>query len=625
MVRRVWPVLVCCVLGSGCARPATLAAPEPPGVQPRVIVLPPPLPDTSGWGVPVLTLAQSPDGAIWAGTHGHGLLRYSREEGEWQRVPLGIAADAAITSLAFADGALWYGSAGHGFGRIPLDGLGSGVSARVWPLPAGWSWVPLNGVAAHGSLVAVATAAGTRVSEDGGDTWRCVVGAIEPDPVECGAVVRLPASRHALTLHVDAAARIWVGHTSGISVSADGGRTWGGTDALSGLPLVRVRGIVVSGERVWAATESQLYEGDARTLRFRPAGMRLLGYSETERLPGSTRALIPGHGGRWPAIATSQGLLAPAPEGTGAYRHYRSTSPGGGDVYAALWWGEPYSPFAGTGTGLDSYLAAFPLRQPLNDPWCREADARPSDDAGARCTRTSLPRVLPTVARHPLLQRPIGGEGGNPFANPLRPPALAGGALSFHTGVGTPVRAVAAGTIEASAPLLLRLDAPWREHTVLVRYDGIAPVAEPGARVRAGAVIGTVAADAREPPALRLHLLLVPPDPAADSLRLNPALWLQPPDGTGTLAARVADEHGRLLAGARLHRLYLAQPAETPYAFAVSYEAGIDPHPAWGENLVVSGVVPGEYFVAVEHDAHIIWRRVRIEAGRITVVEFAPD
>ena len=46
----------------------------------------PPLPDSTGWGVHVLTLARDPSGGIWAGTYGQGIYVLPAGGVAWQFV-----------------------------------------------------------------------------------------------------------------------------------------------------------------------------------------------------------------------------------------------------------------------------------------------------------------------------------------------------------------------------------------------------------------------------------------------------------------------------------------------------------------------------------------------------------
>ena len=46
----------------------------------------PPLPDSSGWGVHVLTVARDPGGALWVGTYGQGIYRLPAGGTAWESI-----------------------------------------------------------------------------------------------------------------------------------------------------------------------------------------------------------------------------------------------------------------------------------------------------------------------------------------------------------------------------------------------------------------------------------------------------------------------------------------------------------------------------------------------------------
>ncbi|TFG44618.1 MAG: hypothetical protein E4H41_07295, partial [Gemmatimonadales bacterium] len=46
----------------------------------------PPLPDTTGWGVHVLTLVRDPAGGIWAGTYGRGIYVLPAGGVAWEQI-----------------------------------------------------------------------------------------------------------------------------------------------------------------------------------------------------------------------------------------------------------------------------------------------------------------------------------------------------------------------------------------------------------------------------------------------------------------------------------------------------------------------------------------------------------
>src|SRR5215216_6415931 len=55
-----------------------------------------PLPDSSGWGVHVLTVARDPGGALWVGTYGRGIFRLPAGGTAWES----IRRDSSGTSIS---------------------------------------------------------------------------------------------------------------------------------------------------------------------------------------------------------------------------------------------------------------------------------------------------------------------------------------------------------------------------------------------------------------------------------------------------------------------------------------------------------------------------------------------
>ena len=136
-----------------------------------------PLPDSTGWGVHVLTIARDPRGGLWLGTYGQGILRLRAGTSAWER----IRSDTTATSLSWRFP--YTPSASGSRGRS-----GTGQSANGWGVStddgATWtSWTP--------------EAAGSRVAS----TWR-------PTASPPGETT------------------VWIGTADGIQVTSDGGHHW---------------------------------------------------------------------------------------------------------------------------------------------------------------------------------------------------------------------------------------------------------------------------------------------------------------------------------------------------------------------------------------------------------------
>jgi hypothetical protein len=73
-----------------------------------------------------------------------------------------------------------------------------------------------------------------------------------------------------------------------------------------------------------------------------------------------------------------------------------------------------------------------------------------------------------------------------------------------------------------------------------------------------------------------------------------------------------------------VYGLVLAYPEETPFLYAETYGDRAHADGAYNENFAVGGVQPGDYLLGVEIEGTKVWRRVRVQAGRVTFVEFSP-
>ena len=132
----------------------------------------PPLPDSSGWGVHVLTARQDRAGGVWVGTYGDGIFHLAPGAHAWTH----IAADTTKTSIswnfvhAFAfgpKGEVWYGTVGNGWG-LSAD---TGRTWRNWTyaeLGPEWQYVTPDGIVTSGDTTVVATADGLQVTVDDG-------------------------------------------------------------------------------------------------------------------------------------------------------------------------------------------------------------------------------------------------------------------------------------------------------------------------------------------------------------------------------------------------------------------------------------------------------------------------
>ena len=644
---------------------ACSSAPPPEPLRQRVRTLPPALPDTTGWGVHILALAQDTVGRLWAGTYGNGIYvleppprNAAREDsaaerrpergaidpaalvrgGRWRRIAAGdsgsIAWDVVNAIAITRAGDIWYGSVGNGFGRS-RDG---GARWRNWSgdvLGARWQYVAPNGIRTLGDTVYIATADGLRISRDGGERWTCVVATgrgTRADPSCAEQLAALP-NEYLLSIDVDTLGRVWAGGLAGLSMSPDGGRTWRALGPTQGLPTERVRAVVMNTDStVWAATESRIYVDSLRKkdeFSFKEANIRSPGFA---RLPGAVRAMVASPGRLPPTLALSHGMAAGDTE-TGNYRLYYLAAAENyrpaGDLWSVAWWGPPLWPIGAASTGLNLTLVG---------------DFRPEDaTTAARAIETAEPA-------HAWFERPIADSAANPYVDATyRYGSTLGGRLQQHQGIefnnpeGTPVRAIGEGVIvyagqaeAGSNTVAIRHDRTFQDQHVFSTYYHNSTIdVRVGDRVRMGQVIARVGNTGR---ATNNHLHLeVHVAPTTDSATIvnpaerfpphtvNPQLWLRPLPGTGIVAGRVLDESGQPVAGARIHGLVLPYPVETPFSYAETYGDRAHGDPAYNENFAVGDVPAGSYLVGVIIGEERVWRRVRVEAGRVTIVEFRPS
>lgn len=588
----------------------------------------PPLPGAPGLAGPhVLALSHAPDGAVWAGTYGNGIYVLRAGSDAWEHI---AAREGDSTSISWnfvnafahaADGSVWYGTVGNGFGRS-TDG---GRSWRNWgfsDLGPEWQYVAPDGMRARGDTVYVATADGLRLSWDGGGTWRCVQGGTarsggaEGYDDRCAERITALPTEYLLALEVDRSGAIWVGHLEGVSVSRDGGRSWESAAAVAGVERPRIRAILADGDTVWAASEDALYRGPASRLAF----------DRVASVPGGVRALVRSAPGEPPLAATSRGVGRLGPAGFELLEPQTGYAPAT-DAWAGL--ALPHGGvLVGTATGVRE------AGTPAAGPWDQ--------------VRAAPPAVAQSPA-HVWFRRPV-AEAWNPYIDATyRYGSTMGGNFQQHQGVefnnpaGTPVRAagdgvvVFAGKAEAGANTVAILhDRRWEGQYVFTTYFHNTSLAvEQGQRVRAGDVIAHVGNTGRATnDHLHLEVHVAPTDDATRIVdpevrfpphTVNAQLWLEPLPGTGIVAGRVVDAAGRPVPGARVYGLVLPFPEETPFSFAETYRDRAHPDPAYGEHFAVGDVPAGDYLLGVEIEGTRVWRRVRVEPGKVSFVEFEPD
>ncbi|MBA3554736.1 MAG: M23 family metallopeptidase [Gemmatimonadales bacterium] len=157
-----------CLAVTACMCPAMLGGQAPP----------PPLPDSSGWGVHVLTAARDSQGGLWVGTYGQGIFRLPADAVAWERIRRDSSGSSIswdfVHAIAFGPrGQVWYGTVGNGWG-VSLD---SGRTWKNWTfdqLGPEWQYVAPDGIATRGDTTVIATADGLQITVDDGGHWTAI-------------------------------------------------------------------------------------------------------------------------------------------------------------------------------------------------------------------------------------------------------------------------------------------------------------------------------------------------------------------------------------------------------------------------------------------------------------------
>ena len=213
--------------------------------------------------------------------------------------------------------------------------------------------------------------------------------------------------------------------------------------------------------------------------------------------------------------------------------------------------------------------------------------------------------------------------------------------MDFPNSTGTPVFAASSGEVVWAGSLPSTRDGvSYYGNTVVIKHDWqwlgqdvytlyahtLELFVEVGDKVRTGQLIAGVGASG-EVSGPHLHLEVRVGENNYSSTR-NPALWLAPYEGWGTLAGRFMDDRGRLIHGAAV----TVVPIEIDGGLEAKTRRqrtygpkGINGDDVWQENFVVADLPAGEYQVTLSTAGQVFRRSVRIQPGQTNYVIFQAD
>ena len=527
----------------------------------------PALPDSSGWGVHVLAIARAPDSAIWVGTYGQGIFVLQKGATSWERIRSSSDTAAHAISWDFVHafgfgprGQIWYGTVGNGWG-LSTDGGKTWQNWEFGQLGPEWQYVTPDGIVTRGDTTYIATADGIKLTWDDGQTWRVITDSIGATTAKDSVWGRI-AHQYITRFGLTEHGGFFAQYPSGIGGSNDGGRTW-------------------------SATRTQPRQQMERQLA-----------TAAQRGRGGTR------------LCSDPQLIIPGPS-----------------------------------------LVTDSLR---GTPWglLRKGDARGCTSVPRSNTPVSGGLSRPEAPRHTWFKRPIGPADQQYIDQTYRFGSTMGGNFQPHQGVefnnadGTPVHAIGDGVVVHSGPAERgaltvaikhdrRLTADGRQLFLFsVYYHNSKLLTHVGDRVKAGDVIALVGNTGRatnDHMHLEVHAspfdstrLIVDPDVRYPPYNTNTELWIEPLPGTGMLAGQVWDSAGKPVEQARIYGLVKWEPVETPFSFIETYGPRNHSDPVYKEHFGISDVAPGTYVLGVEIDGKRVFRQVKIEAGKLTWVEFRP-
>ncbi|MCI0580191.1 MAG: peptidoglycan DD-metalloendopeptidase family protein [Chloroflexi bacterium] len=210
--------------------------------------------------------------------------------------------------------------------------------------------------------------------------------------------------------------------------------------------------------------------------------------------------------------------------------------------------------------------------------------------------------------------------------------------MDFPNDTGTPIFAASSGTVIWAGPLASNRDGVnYYGNTVIIHHDWqwqgkdvytlyahtLELFVEVGDTVEQGQLIAGVGASGEvSGPHLHLEVRVGKNNYNSTS---NPALWLAPYEGWGTLAGRFEDERGRPISAA----LVTVRPENVDAPTRVQrtyFDTTLTPSDeVWRENFVVGDLPAGRYTVLLSAAGQTFRRTVEISPGQTTYVFIQAD
>ncbi|MDT8306841.1 MAG: M23 family metallopeptidase [Anaerolineae bacterium] len=209
--------------------------------------------------------------------------------------------------------------------------------------------------------------------------------------------------------------------------------------------------------------------------------------------------------------------------------------------------------------------------------------------------------------------------------------------LDYPNRPGTPILAASSGTVIHAGPLpsrqngvlyygntvIIKHDWQWRAKDVYTLYaHAMELFVEVGDYVEQGQLIAGVGQTGIvSGPHLHLEVRI---GENTSEHTYNPALWVAPYEGWGTLAGRFIDRLGKYIYAAwvGVRPLNVDTPARGQYTYRVPE---VNPDDIWQENFVIADLPAGRYEVIVDGGGRRYVHTVDVQPGRTTFLEVAAD